>query len=465
MILPISELKKELFSFLNQQDLSDKKEGTLINFAFKIEETNFLSLIDSILSVNKKVFYLNKPEENITFLAFEKAFSFKISKMNKFTDLGDKISIVLQNSVNNFDKIYSIKFPLFLGGTKFCTEKNSDEWKDFADNDWFIPRFLFYKKEKNLWFVLNFILNLNQTMEEQVNYFFKSIEKLNRNEFIPPKDPAEIEICPVEREIENWNELISDALSKIEENMFSKVVISRRVIAGIKHPPSFNNILEKLQDNYQNCTNFLYKSENSVLFGATPEQLLKFKKNELEFDALAGSAKRGDTEDDDEKIAFSLLKDKKNNEEHNHVIEFIKNTSLNYVKNLRQFDTVIKKFSNIQHIYTPIKAELKSHEQLYNLVDAISPTPAICGYPKEISFNYIIDNERFDRGLFSGIIGFISQEEMDLVVAIRSALLNDNKLYIYAGCGIVKGSNPISEFEETEIKMKPILSLFNHENQ
>jgi menaquinone-specific isochorismate synthase len=66
--------------------------------------------------------------------------------------------------------------------------------------------------------------------------------------------------------------------------------------------------------------------------------------------------------------------------------------------------------------------------------------------------------------MFSGIIGFISPGKMDLVVAIRSALLNDNNLYIYAGCGIVKDSDPISEFEETEIKMKPILSLFNNEN-
>ena len=246
--------------------------------------------------------------------------------------------------------------------------------------------------------------------------------------------------------------------------MFKKVVISRRIIAKIKDSPSFNNGLAKLQENYQNCTVFLYKSVNSIFFGATPENLLKLKANELIFDSLAGSAKRGNTEEGDKEIAFRLIKDKKNNEEHNHVIEFIKNESSTYVKNLKQFDTVIKKFSNIQHIYTPIKAELRSNEQIYNLVDAIFPTPAICGYPKESSFQYILDNEKFDRGLFGGIIGAISQEEMDLVVAIRSALLNDNRLYIYAGCGIVKGSDPKFEFEETEIKMNPMLSLFKNES-
>jgi|CZKP01.1.fsa_nt_gi menaquinone-specific isochorismate synthase len=464
MILPITDLKKALLSFLNEQDLSEKKEGMLINFAYKIEELDITSLIDLILRVSKKVFYFNRPEENFTLLAFEDTLSLKINGENKFSSLGDKISLIIQNSINNFDKTSSVKFPLFLGGTKFNTGKNTDEWIDFADNDWFIPQFLFYQKDKDFWFVLNFIVDVNYSIEDQINSLCKPIDKLLNENFELLKETAKLKFCPAEREGEKWNSLISDSISKIEEGLFRKVVISRRIIAEINQSPLFNHILEKLQDNYKNCTAFLYKSENSVLFGATPEQLLKFGGNEIEFDALAGSAKRGDTEEYDKEIACNLLNDIKNNEEHNHVIEFIKNSSSKYVKNFRQFPTVIKKFSNIQHIYTPIKAELKFREQIYKLVDDIFPTPAICGYPKELSFNYIIENENFDRGLFSGIIGFISQGEMDLVVAIRSALLNNNKLYIYAGCGIVKGSDPISEFEETEIKMKPILSLFKNES-
>ena len=464
MILPITYLKKALLSFLNKKDLSDKEGDTLINFVYKIEETNFTSLIDPIIKGNKKVFYFNRPEEDLVFLAFEEAFSLKINGGNKFSALDDKISVISKNRISNFDKVSSVKFPLFLGGTKFCSGQNSDEWKDFADNDWFIPRFLFYKKNKDFWFIFNFLVNKNCPTEDLVNFLFEPIDKLNNKEFIPSENTAGIKVCTLEREREEWNKLISNALSKIEEGLFRKVVISRRIITSIKNFPLFNHGLQKLQENYKNCTIFLYRSGNSVIFGATPEQLLKFRGNELEFDALAGSAKRGNTEEDDNNIAGSLFNDKKNTEEHNHVIEFIKDASSTYVKNLRQFDTGIKKFSNIQHIYTPIKAEINSREQIYNLVDEIFPTPAICGYPKGTSLKYIIENEKFDRGLFSGIIGFISPGEMDLVVAIRSALLNDSKLYIYAGCGIVKGSDPISEFEETEIKMNPILSLFNNEN-
>jgi menaquinone-specific isochorismate synthase len=288
---------------------------------------------------------------------------------------------------------------------------------------------------------------------------------VTNNEFSSTKDNTGLHIQSVEKEHEEWNNLISDALNEIREGLFRKVVLSRRITADIKSFSSFHYVLTKLKQNYQNCTVFLYRSENSVLFGATPEQLLKLKDNHLEFDALAGSAKRGDTEEDDEKIACNLLKDRKNCEEHNYVIDFIKDSTSAYVNNLRQFATEIKKFSNIQHLYTPIKAELNSSEQIYKLIDDIFPTPAICGSPKGTSYNYIINNEKFDRGLFSGIIGSISPGEMDLIVAIRSALLKDNKLYVYAGCGIVRDSDPLSEFEETEIKMKAILSLFKNESQ
>jgi menaquinone-specific isochorismate synthase len=461
MILSITDLKKQLLSFLQSQDFSEKEEGILLNFAYKIEETNINSLIDPLIKENKKVFYFNRPEEDLTFLAIESAFSLRINGRNKFSEMGKTISSFSQSIISNIDKGTSDKFPLFVGGTKFYTGKNSDEWMDFKDNDWFLPQFLFYKKEKSSWLVINIIIKKNDEPEVLINCLLEQLELLNKTKTISEDNNAGIKTFENVSDQVEWKKLISDAVSKINEGLFRKVVFSRRIIAAISTTPFFKKILQKLQDNYNNCTIFLYRTGNSLIFGATPEQLLKLKNDELEFDALAGSAKRGETKEDDDTIACSLLNDKKNTEEHNHVIEFIKDTSSQFVRNMSQSDTVIKKFSNIQHLYTPIRAQIKSAKQIYNLIDEIYPTPAICGYPKETSFNYINENEKFDRGLFSGIIGFISPEEVDLVVAIRCALMNNNKLYIYAGCGIVKDSDPLSEFEETEIKMKPILSLFN----
>jgi len=356
--------------------------------------------------------------------------------------------------------------PLLFGGTKFCSLNNSDEWKDFADNDWFIPNFLFYKKNNEDYFIINLLNNDLREIQPFVNNLFVQLDNLYMTQYHSGagEQIVSIKISRDSDEFNSWNILIRNALDKISEGLFRKVVLSRRLVAEILGQPIFKSIMQQLSRNYGNCNIFLYKSNNTVLFGATPEQLLKFQNKEIEFDALAGSAKRGVTTEEDLRIATNLLMDKKNGNEHNQVIDFIRDVALRYVLDYSQSETSIKKFSNIQHIYTPIKGVLKSKDQIFDLVEDIFPTPAICGSPKSTALKYITDNEKFDRGMFSGIIGFINSNGMDLSVAIRSALLTQNKLYVYAGCGIVDGSNPKSEFEETEIKMKTILSLFRYED-
>ena len=103
---------------------------------------------------------------------------------------------------------------------------------------------------------------------------------------------------------------------------------------------------------------------------------------------------------------------------------------------------------------------------MHNVIDALHPTPAVCGVPCEVALKYIDQYEKHDRGLYSGVIGWFNfNNEAELAVGIRSALIKDNKLYAYSGCGIVNGSNPESEFEESELKLKPILNLFKYENR
>src|SRR5690606_15629740 len=100
---------------------------------------------------------------------------------------------------------------------------------------------------------------------------------------------------------------------------------------------------------------------------------------------------------------------------------------------------------------------------MLHVMRSLFPTPAVCGIPKDKSLKLIEETETFDRGLFSGIIGWFNTDGYgEFFVSIRSALVNDKKLYAYAGCGIVDGSDPVEEFEETNLKLNPILSLFNN---
>ena len=465
MILPVFDFKIALLSFLSQLEFPGKQNNFLISFGFKVEGIKFNSYIDSAIKESNKVFYLCRPEEKLELLALDSAFSLNVEGNNSFTSLKNLVSGITDNRVHNLNDGLLGKLPLAFGGTKFCSGNKKDEWSDFADNDWFVPALLFYSKNGEQYIIANIYADENKFP------FNKTGRIIGLLEWLTPKSELEKPVIPIininypDGEEEKWNTLVNDTLAKIYKGKFGKVVLSRRVTASVNESPSFRQMMINLQTNYNNCTTFLFKSGVSVLFGSTPEQLLRFRNNQLEFDALAGSAKRGVDDEEDKEIASLLLMDKKNMGEHNHVIEFIRKTVSGYVSNLNQFETGIKKFSNIQHIYTPIKAELISTDKLFNLVEDLFPTPAVCGYPKEESFQYIIGHEDFNRGMFSGIVGYMNLEEMDLVIAIRSALLQNKVLYLYAGCGIVPGSDPKSEFEETKIKMKPILSLFINENK
>ncbi len=108
---------------------------------------------------------------------------------------------------------------------------------------------------------------------------------------------------------------------------------------------------------------------------------------------------------------------------------------------------------------------MKESPKYFQLINSIFPTPAICGIPTRQSLNELKTLEGFDRGLYSGIVGsFNLSGDAEFFVAIRSALVSENKLTAFAGCGIVEESNPVEEYTETDLKLQPIISLFSNED-
>jgi menaquinone-specific isochorismate synthase len=273
----------------------------------------------------------------------------------------------------------------------------------------------------------------------------------------PPEEKPE--------DLESWTAKINAALDEISNGHISKVVLSRRVEKDLDESPSLQRIINKLKEDYKGCYIFAYKKNGSAFIGASPEKLLSFNNTHIETDALAGSIKRGANDFEDSELEIKLLNDSKNLREYGEVVKFVMNAIQPFSKNINYFEKpFIKKLPNIQHLWTPIKAELNNAEDIEEIVKRLHPTPAICGTPREIALELISEIEDYPRGLFSGIIGWYNFDTQgEFAVAIRSALLKNKKLYAFAGCGIVDGSIPQEEFEETKLKLKPILSIFENE--
>ena len=221
-------------------------------------------------------------------------------------------------------------------------------------------------------------------------------------------------------------------------------------------------MLNELSEKFPRCYTYAYKKGKSVFIGASPEKLAKFSNGWIEIDALAGSAPRGKTQEEDNFYEQFLLNSEKNINEQQSVVNFIKELIENISDEI-SFDEkpLIRKLPNIQHLWTRIKAKLNKDCKLFDVLLKLHPTPAICGTPWDVAQNYILKVEKHDRGLYTGNIGWFNLTgNGEFAVAIRSALIKNNELFAYSGCGIVEGSEPQSEFEESEIKLKPILSLF-----
>ncbi len=263
-------------------------------------------------------------------------------------------------------------------------------------------------------------------------------------------------------QVDGWKDLVNSALKSISEGEFSKVVLSREVNLGLNNKPQVSNLVQNLSEKYPKCYTFAYKKGESVFIGASPEKLAKFSKGWIEIDALAGSAPRGLSEEEDIQLENFLLNSKKNLNEQESVVKFIANL-ISGISDEVQYDEkpIIRKLPNIQHLWTFITAKLNKNYKLFDVLLKLHPTPAICGSPWDVAQKYILENETHDRGLYSGNIGWFNVHGTgEFAVAIRSALIKNTKLYAYSGCGIVEGSEAESEFEESEIKLKPILSLF-----
>ncbi|MFN3874100.1 MAG: isochorismate synthase MenF, partial [Ignavibacterium sp.] len=263
-----------------------------------------------------------------------------------------------------------------------------------------------------------------------------------------------------------WKKKVEEAISEIKENKLQKIVLARKVEYRITGEIIWSEIFEKLNSGYSDCMNFLIKSGQNYFFGSSPELLGKFEKDLFRTEALAGSINRGSDEYEDSDLALLLSASKKNKKEHDIVIDHLRDNLQKHLLSIEIDETpLIKRLKNIQHLQTKISGRLKEPAKYFQLLESIFPTPAICGIPTKQSLDELKQLEGFDRGLYSGITGcFNLSGDAEFYVAIRSALVSENKLTAFAGCGIVEESNPDEEFKETELKLQPIISLFNNED-
>ena len=344
------------------------------------------------------------------------------------------------------------------GGFQFSGHKSDDEWREYGLNHFILPKVLISSEGAR-----TFITYTTERQDFDIEVFKDLITYLEHTEIDTSRDSLG-EVTRMEDIYkDDWRDLVNEAIDTIDES--KKIVLARRRLIKFDKEINIPFILNQVLNNEKNSYIFLLESNQFVFFSQTPEQLIKVEDGVLSTKAVAGTIKRTHNEKVDEENIKAFLKDKKNLGEHRFVVESILSDIKPFVQDVEYNETPnILKNDHLYHLYTEIKANLND-ESYIGLIDCLHPTPALGGYPKAEALEFIENKEFGTRGLYGSPVGFIDvYDDCEFIVAIRSMLIKDCQATLFAGCGIVKNSDPDSEVAETAVKFSPMMNALGVDN-
>jgi len=444
-----------------------KKSYQIVSFSQEIETIDPLVVFRKIAQPNELHFYWENRHQQEAFFGYGTTKYLNIAGEDRFRLSQEFINNCLKQTI----RIGDLHLP-GAGPRLFCSFTffpNIPSNSPFAPATIFLPRLMVVKNQDKC------ILTINQNISQPVNIRLIIAEirqqiqaiTITNGKGVKPRENSHYP--PKNHKITSYNftSAVTSALASINAQKFSKIVLAtpRDVIAP--QPFKIVESLNNLRQNYPDCYIFSISNGQGYNFiGASPERLIKIQNQQLVTDALAGSAPRGKNPEEDYKFAQELLNNEKEIREHQAVSEFItqKLTQLG-LKTQARNNLKLLKLSNIQHLWTPIYADIPPNVQPLDLVAQLHPTPAVAGVPTEIACQQIRHYETFDRSLYAAPIGWLDhQGNGEFIVGIRSALIKENHARLYAGAGIVAGSDPNKELAEIQLKFQALLqALMNNE--
>lgn len=263
-----------------------------------------------------------------------------------------------------------------------------------------------------------------------------------------------------DRPLAAYRALVQRALDAIHAGDLEKVVLARSVRIESEGPFEAMRLLDALRRRHPSCASFAVGRGDATFLGATPETLLRLAGDRLETAALAGSALRGRTPEADAALARDLVESKKEQAEHAVVVRAMRDALSPHCKNLVIPESPnLLALESIQHLETRIFGRLAAGRHLLDLAADLHPTPAVGGAPRDAALHWLDANESLERGWYAGAVGYVDAAGGgDLSVALRSALLRGTDAHLFAGAGIVAGSDPEAELSETRLKLRSLLT-------
>jgi isochorismate synthase len=262
---------------------------------------------------------------------------------------------------------------------------------------------------------------------------------------LPAEDPA-------------WAARVRHALAAIEHPPLEKLVLTRRLDLELGTEPPLGRVLGWLAGRYPDAAVFAVRRPGGSLVGASPERLLGLEHGLVVADALAGSAPRATCDDADQLLGGTLLGDPKELAEHAVVVrEILSALEPLCTALVASHAPSLLRLPNVQHLASHVHGRVKPEVGVFELLERMHPTPAVGGAPRAAALDWLRQHGEADRGWYTGGVGWLDDAGGDIWVALRCAALRGRAASLYAGAGIVAGSDPQQELRETGWKLQAML--------
>jgi menaquinone-specific isochorismate synthase len=361
----------------------------------------------------------------------------------------------------------------YYGGIGFTQDRsishpaNSAEdstWELFGNYRFIIPEFEVCTNGVETHFACNFQLDSSIAIDRQLDRLLTKLATLDLStdrEIVLPDLQLSIDRVDTPNAIE-WHQNISTALTTFPHLNLDKIVLARRSILTFTAPLQPQSILLALQPHNPRSYHFCFQINPQTAFiGTSPERLYHRHDRFLKTEAVAGTRHRGTSVELDRELSDALRTSTKDLHEHQLVVNNLAGIldELCETVSIEPRSTILK-LNKVQHLYTQFQGILKVDLTDAEILPKLHPTPAVGGFPRIPALQLIRKLEPFERGWYAAPVGWVGYDDAEFAVAIRSGLIDGDKLLLFAGAGIVKGSQSDEEWIEVENKIRHFTDLF-----
>jgi salicylate biosynthesis isochorismate synthase len=352
-----------------------------------------------------------------------------------------------------------------VGGFGFAPDGGeSARWQGFAPGSMIVPEVSLARRGSRVSLTVNVDVAPDDTLEDLRRRVGERLGELSTAS-LPLLDPAPAGAYRVLSPMppSHYEEAVARAVQRIRAGEFEKIVLARDVEVHAPLDHDVGAVLGLLREAFASCYVFAVGRGDAVFLAASPELLVRREGQRASTVALAGSARRSADPSIDDHLGEQLLQSEKDRSENEIVVRRIARALRPHsVWVTAAPEPALVRVANIQHLGTPIRAQLAAPLSAVELAGVLHPTPAVGGEPLGVVSSLIPALEGLDRGWYAGTVGWSDGAgDGEFCVALRCALVRGRLATLYAGGGIVLGSDPVAELAETEVKLGALLPVLS----